>query len=501
MAEKIKKTRNVLPIKRKYNALKEILSGISKKSVAKKYGVPKSTVSTWLANKDKIFAAYESGEINPKRQKMKKRAENENLDKAVYSWFHNTRANNVPVSGVVLREKALQFAKSLHLDDLRASDGWLDRWKSRHNVTFREVPGEEKSCTPERTASWNETHLPTILSRYELKDIFIADEFCLFYQALPSKSVHFKAEGCSVGKISKVCLTGSATANATGEKLLMFVIGKSVKPRCFKSIKNLPCRYRSQNKSRMDGNLFTEWVRQLDNKFVAEGIKIALIIDNCRAHPRTDNLKAVELIFLPPNITSKTQPMDHGVIRSLKAHYRAKVVKRYIASIDAKKGISSVNILNAISSCRRMGSGYSSYHYELTNYFCKAGISTESQQQSLDDADDPFQALDSEIEELRARDKALIPSEITADEYIDQDIDTDDSLFTFETCAMTDDEILSKVTSIDKDEENCEDTDEIEDIFQPPTRYEVMQALEVLQTCTFYDADVGDEMRAKVNAF
>ena len=57
----------------------------------------------------------------------------------------------------------------------------------------------------------------------------------------------------------------------------------------------------------------------------------------------------------------------------------------------------------------------------------------------------------SEIEELRARDE----SEINADEYID----TDDSLlFTFETCAMTDDEILSKVTSIE-DEENCQDTD------------------------------------------
>ena len=84
MAEKIKKTRNVLPIKEKYNALQEILSGISKKTVAKKYGVPKSTVSTWLGNKDKILAAYESGEINPKRQKMK-RAENKDLDKAVYT--------------------------------------------------------------------------------------------------------------------------------------------------------------------------------------------------------------------------------------------------------------------------------------------------------------------------------------------------------------------------------------------------------------------------------
>ena len=100
----------------------------------------------------------------------------------------------------------------------------------------------------------------------------------------------------------------------------------------------------------------------------------------------------------------------------------------------------------------------------------------------------------SEIEELRGRDE----SEINADEYID----TDDSLFTFETCAMTDDEILSKVTSIEEDEKNCEDTDEIEDLYiQPPTKYEAMQAMEVLQTCTFYDADVGDEMRTKVNAF
>ena len=179
MAEKIKKTRDVLPVKRKYNAFQEILSGISKKSVAKKYGVPRSTVSTWLANKDKILAAYEPGEINPKRQKMK-RAQHEDLDKAVYTWSHNTRANNVPVSGVVLKEKVLKFAKSLHLDDFRVPDGWFDRWESRHNVTFREVSGEEKSCTPEMTASWKETHLPTILSRYELKDTFNADQFGLF---------------------------------------------------------------------------------------------------------------------------------------------------------------------------------------------------------------------------------------------------------------------------------------------------------------------------------
>ena len=76
----------------------------------------------------------------------------------------------------------------------------------------------------------------------------------------------------------------------------MFVIGKSAKPRCFKNVRNLPCLYRSQNKSWMDGNLFAEWVKQLDNKLVAEGRKIALIIDNCPSHNRIDNLQAVELI-------------------------------------------------------------------------------------------------------------------------------------------------------------------------------------------------------------
>ena len=53
------------------------------------------------------------------------------------------------------------------------------------------------------------------------------------------------------------------------------------------------------------------------------------------------------------------------------------------------------------------------------------------------------------------------------------------------TYAMIDDEILSKVTSIEEDEDVCEDTDEIKDLIEPPTKYEVMQALEVLKHAPF----------------
>ena len=87
--------------------------------------------------------------------------------------------------------------------------------------------------TPEMTASCNETYLPKILTKYQLKDIYNADEFGLFYQALSDKSLHEKCERWSGGEYSKVSLTGLAAGTAMVENLLMFLIGTSAKPRCF----------------------------------------------------------------------------------------------------------------------------------------------------------------------------------------------------------------------------------------------------------------------------
>ena len=99
----------------------------------------------------------------------------------------------------------------------------------------------------------------------------------------------------------------------------------------------------------MDGDLLTEWVKKLDQKFAAQNRKIALIVNNCSAHHIVDGLKVIELIFLPPNTTSKTQSMDEGLIRSLKALYRGSIIKHYITSIDGRKSTSKVNILEAMT--------------------------------------------------------------------------------------------------------------------------------------------------------
>ena len=482
-----------ISITEKYKALQKIEEGKSmKKSIAEEYGVKKNTISTWIANKRKIIEAYESGQVNSSRKKLKK-SDNKDLDEAVFTWFKNVRSNNSPVNGIIIKEKALSLAKSLELTDFRASDGWLDKWKQRYNVTFKAVSGEGNAVTPEMTASWSETYLPIILSKYELKDIYNADEFGLFYQALADKSFHYTGERCNCGKHSKVRLTRLAAGNATGEKLPLFVIGKYAKPRCFSGVKSLPCCYRSQKKSWMDWDLFTEWVKELDRKYAAQDRKIALTVDNCPDHPKVDGLKAIELIFLPPNTTSKTQPMDQGVIRSLKAFYHHSIIKRYITSIDGGRSPTNVNMLEAMTLLTVAWECVSPI--TLVNCFRKAGMSSESQALSQSDDDDPFKLLAAQLEEFQ--DKCESPSDFKVDGYVD----ADENVVTSEAHLLTESEIIARVTqtqldAAEHDDENEEDNVDREML--PPRRDQVRQAIEILQSCCLYQDDGEQKMWKKV---
>ena len=93
-------------------------------------------------------------------------------------------------------------------------------------------------------------------------------------------------------------------AHAAREKLSMFFIRRSAKPRCFKNIMSVPCRYGAQARSWVDGALFDEQIK--DFEFEDVNRKVTLIVDNFPAHPHVEGLKVINLIFLPPNSTSRT---------------------------------------------------------------------------------------------------------------------------------------------------------------------------------------------------
>ena len=222
----------------------------------------------------------------------------------------------------------------LGLKEFHSSNGWLSRYKQRHDIQLRIISGESGAVTPEQTDYWSTITLPKLLADYDPKDIFNADESGLFYKLLPEKSLVMKGDHCHGGKRHKDRLTILPCASMDGiVKMPLLVIGKSMKPRCFKGVKTLPTPYHANKKAWMTGDIFTQWVREHDRKFYNQSRQVAIVIDNCPSHPHVLGLKAIKLIFLPPN----TQPMDQGIIANLKHHYRSLLLQNLLPPSINKK--------------------------------------------------------------------------------------------------------------------------------------------------------------------
>ena len=236
----------------------------------------------------------------------------------------------------------------------------------------------------------------------------------------------------------------------------------------------------SQQKNGWTLNFFSDYARRLDAKFHVEGRKVALVIDNCTAYPNVDNLKAIELDFLPPNTTSKTQPMDQGGIRALKAFYCTNALRRQIKYIDAGRTTPKINILEAMRILVRSWDAVSAN--TVKNCFRKTGISEETQLANINDEDDPFKLLGENVNEFKSR--GLVDGDLTGDDYVNIDFE----VCTSETSAITDGEILDSVLINDYAEEE-EETDEQPNDAPPekPKLSEIANAIKLLEYWSVFE--------------
>ncbi len=178
---------------------------------------------------------------------------------------------------------------------------------------------------------------------------------------MPQKTLASSFEKCADGrKTQKERVTINACANVSGSiKLPLLMIGKSKNPRCFKNINRdqLPVIYANQKNAWVNTSLFGEWFHNsfvpiVQKKLVEIGVdpKGVLLLDNCSAHPDESELlsKDGKIIakFLPPNVTALIQPMDQGILVSIKRRYRRKILEELVFQDD--QGMSIVAFLKKI---------------------------------------------------------------------------------------------------------------------------------------------------------
>lgn len=96
--------------------------------------------------------------------------------------FSAARAQSVPISGEILKSKAQELATELDPDheEWSCSNGWLSRWKVRHNISYKAVSGENAAVSKKVCEDWKKSTLSPLLQRYHPNDVFNADETALF---------------------------------------------------------------------------------------------------------------------------------------------------------------------------------------------------------------------------------------------------------------------------------------------------------------------------------
>ncbi|XP_035212025.1 tigger transposable element-derived protein 6-like [Stegodyphus dumicola] len=355
--------RNDLTLSSKIALLDKIKSqppNTSYRRLAEITGVPKSTISRVLRQESQLREELVLQEGQAGTSKRKREGKDPDVEEALDQWFSIVSGRGVNINGPILKAKSEELAKKLGRNDFKATDGWLSRWKTRHNIKFKKAHGEKGSADKESSEQWKTTKIPTFLENFCADDIYNADETGLYYRATPDGSLCYKHIALTGYKKAMDRITVLCCTNMSGtDKRKLLIIGKSARPRCFKglSMEGLPVEYHANKNAWMTSEIFRNWLTSWDRNLQHKKRKILLIVDNCAAHPHLDNLQNIQLEFLPPNTTSLMQPMDMGVIKNFKTLYRGKLVNYILESIDenllttsttAREISSKISLLQAI---------------------------------------------------------------------------------------------------------------------------------------------------------
>ena len=344
--------RKVLSLQDKIDVIEKSNKGLSSREIASQFQCGKTQINNIISNKEKILSEWEKGTNCQQRYMKRRKTEYTDLNQLMWEWFSLARSHNVPITGRLLQEKALMLAVEMGHDEFTASNGWLHSFQKRHNIKQAVLSGEAADVQQTTVDEWCQ-RLPTIYQGYALKDVFNADETCLFYRTLPERSLVAKGDGCHGGKKAKDRITVLLVCSATGEKLKPVVIGRAENPRCFRGQTKscLPVHYYHNRKAWMTGDIWKNWLNRLNNKMVIQKRKILLFIDNCAALLEVE-LSNIKLAYLPPNTTAKLQPLDGGIIQQTKCLYRKRFLRHIIAEVtettEASALAKSVNVLDAI---------------------------------------------------------------------------------------------------------------------------------------------------------
>ena len=162
---------------------------LGRRKLADIYKIGKTAAATILKDEKKLREQHEM--FREKAKKRNRHGKYHKLNEILFEWYKRCSASNIYPNGAMLKKEAMAIKeqlKSSDFDDFRASDGWLDRWKTTYFVKERRIVGEAGDVSTETVTSWME-RINELIEGYYLENIWNMDESGCFFKALPDKGL------------------------------------------------------------------------------------------------------------------------------------------------------------------------------------------------------------------------------------------------------------------------------------------------------------------------
>lgn len=352
MATPINRVELTLP--KKVELLQCLSRGATSKSVVKKFGVSKSQVYRLVKSKDRIFALYELGLGGQRKRDMRRRTCKEQVvSQALHVWYLQKVARGERLSGPMVKAKATELAAAKGRDFI-PSGGWLERWKLRHDISFRKGHSEKHQTESmnSNSCSLEKDEMMEILSRYSPSNIFSACGTALYFRGYPENGRCRKGSELPGGKRANERITVMLCTNIDGtEKLPLLAIGETKKSKLFpKDGGRLPVSYTTATNAWMTRDIFQEWLQQWDLELRDANRHICLFVYDFPSHNTQDiQLTNITLKLLPQNKPSVLWPMEVGVTKIWKAQYRSRLCCRVNAALDADECKHALDVAGSLT--------------------------------------------------------------------------------------------------------------------------------------------------------
>ncbi|CAB5360689.1 unnamed protein product [Rhizophagus irregularis] len=190
-----------------------------------------------------------------------------------------------------------------------------------------------------------------------------------------------------------------------------------------------------------------------------------------------EKLDSIDVKFLPPNITTKLQPCDAGIIHSFKCYYKRLFLQNRINVYDdVQDGIveelADYTIYDALQNAAEAWSMVTSQ--TISNCWKKTGILPQSDEfeEFSDDNDSVLSdSFDIEINELEVLISQFSKSDLNAYEYLHIEDEIPEG-------GLTDHEIVDTIRNANREEENVVDEIELTHIMEKINLTEVEKAID-----------------------